>query len=79
MIQLKDIKIKDKMIVCTAFVEDCTEPFEIRVNVESEELEPVILPHGYEWCKSHVAHAKFALLDMLESGEIKKQTTVAWY
>ena len=48
MIELKNIKIKDKIIVCTAIVEDCHDPFEICVNGESGEAEPVTLPRGHE-------------------------------
>ena len=79
MIELKNIKIKDKMIVCTAIVEDCHDPFEICVNGESGEAEPVTLPRGYEWCKSHVAHAVAAVLDMFESGVCDQEKTIMGY
>lgn len=51
------------MIICTALIEDCKEELHLKLDVNTEEFESCTLPKGYEWCKSHIFHAKMFLLD----------------
>lgn len=79
MIKLEHIEKKNNHITCNAFVENCSESILLSVDIERRELESNVLPTGYEWCVSHLAHARKALLDMLDSGKIEHSKVIMWY
>ena len=79
MIRLERIEIKNNTISCVVFVEDCTEPVFLSVDIASGEMNSTRLPLGYEWCRPHLAMAKRVMLDMLNSGTIENEKTIMWY
>ncbi len=79
MIKLKNIVIDGKKISCDIIPEDCKEKGYMQVDIEKNDVEEVVLPAGYEWCKNHVQHAKQYLLNAFSSQkEIPKEKTLMW-
>ncbi len=79
MIKLKKITKTDTTITCTAYVEDCKLPLHLTLNLLTKEFNDYHLPPGYEWCQSHIAHAKFKLLKMVDENKLEDECTIMWY
>ncbi len=79
MITLKNITNKNGFISCEAYIEDCSTRLPLVLDISKREFEDFLLPTGYEWCQSHIAHAKFKLLKMLEENNLSKECTIMWY
>lgn len=79
MIKLTKITRNDNIISCQAFVEDCDTCFTISLNETTSELEDYRLPQGYEWCASHIAHAKRYLKTLIGKSIISDEHTIMWY
>ena len=77
MINLKNIRKVDGNILCDAFPEDCGVPVPLVLNVKNETVSPYTLPDGYEWCMSHIEHAKRFLLSV--SDKLPKEFLLMWY
>ena len=79
MIKLKNIKkISDNIIECNIIPEDSAEMGYMTVDIDKEEIVKCDLPRGYEWCSNHVAHARNALMKMVETDEILNEKNVVW-
>ena len=79
MLKLEHISIADNRITCDVFLEDCETPIKASIEKSTGDFLSDDLPIGYEWCRVHLAYAKRALQEMIESGETKKQLTIMWY
>lgn len=79
MINLKQIKKINNTIECYAYIEDCEEAIHLTLDLSKREFKDYILPNGYEWCKTHIAHAKFALLKMDDENKIEQERLIMWY
>jgi len=79
MIKLTQIKKNKNEISCMALVEDCTIPFELIYNIKSDEFQPYELPKGYEYCKSHIAHAKRELERISKKEICPQERLIMWY
>ena len=79
MVKLKNIRRTNGFIVCEAFVEDCTESIELKLNETSAELDDYNLPDGYDWCISHVTHARKFLRTLIGKPNESTQRTIMWY
>ena len=78
MIKLKNIKKRGEIITCDAYVEDCPEAVSITVNISEESVQNSPLPKEYEWCKGHISQARWALIRMAETGEMKENWNIYW-
>lgn len=79
MIKLKHITKNKNIITCDVYVEDCKEAVPIALDVEGERLYEYSLPKEYEWCHSHINHAKYDLLKMNRENKLVNEKTIMWY
>lgn len=79
MIKLKNIVKTNEQITCDAFIENCTESLSLAFNVKNMEFKDYTLPKGYEWCGSHIHHAKRYLISLIEENKIPSERTIMWY
>lgn len=79
MVRLKKINKNGNMITCVAYVEDCKEGIRLEYNITDQTLSAEPLPKGYEYCTSHIAHARRHLEKMAETGEIPPERLIMWY
>lgn len=79
MIKLQKIVRTNDIITCEAFVEDCAKPLNLVFDVKSGEFKSYTMPKGYEWCKSHIHHAKNYLASIMKKSEIPSERTIMWY
>lgn len=79
MVKLKQVEKDGDAITCVALVEDCAEPIRVVMNVADGTFQHSPLPKGYEYCASHIGHARRALERMVKDGKIVSETTVMWY
>lgn len=66
MLRLKNIEIDNNIISCEIFPEDSVQSGKLKVDINSQDIISYTLPAGFEWCKSHVHHAKKYLLSNLK-------------
>lgn len=78
MIRLKNIVKNNNIIKCDIYPEDSPFPGTVICNVRERNLVSHSLPNGYEWCKNHVFHALYALLEMNDKGNILSEKTIMW-
>lgn len=78
MIRLENIVRNSDVIQCKILPEDSKEYGELKVNLSTESFE-YTLPKDYDWCESHVYHAKCALIEMAKSNTIVNEKTIIWY
>lgn len=79
MIRLKNIKREGNIVKCNIIPEDSKEPGRLVVDVDKEEIIDYELPKGYEWCRSHVGHAFWAIIDGVKSNNLPEERLVMWY
>lgn len=79
MIRLTNIQKNNDYISCLAFVEDSKESFQLIYNIKNEDFDSYLLPKGYEWCKSHIAHAKRFMETILNKNEYPHEELIMWY
>ena len=79
MVKLRDISKKDNEIVCNAFVEDCSTPIRLVLDIKSKELAGYEFPRDYEWCKTHVMYAKRFLISLISKDVIPSEKVIMWY
>ena len=79
MIRLTQIKKDKNNISCLALVEDCTIPFKLIYDIMSEEFQPYELPKSYEYCKSHIAHARRELERISKEEILPQERLIMWY
>lgn len=80
MIQLQNIKKNNGTIECDIVPEDSKIPGKLSFDCDTKKVTKYILPNGYEYCESHIAHASAYLSHILESGEVLPETkTIMWY
>lgn len=79
MIKLRNIKRIDRHIVCSAYVEDCKVPISISMNEDDSKLEAYTLPVGYEYCDSHIWHARRYLKTLIGKEFDTHNRTIMWY
>ena len=80
MVRLENIRINGNIAECDLYPEDSKIPGTLKVNIKTEETE-YSLPDGYEYCKSHAAHAKWWLIKNTTDPkkELPEKTTIMWY
>lgn len=78
MIRLVHITKNEKTITCGAFLEDCKEEIPLVFDIATGKILPVQLPKDYEWCSTHIGHARWFLKGMLEKGEFTESKLIMW-
>ena len=71
--------IRLKSITCEAYVENCSKPVMLSLNITTKEFTSDQLPAGYEWCTSHLAHARKYLEKFDPAEEIPTEEIIMWY
>ncbi len=79
MIKLKKIRRANDEIRCEAYVEDCSQPVPLVFDIKNKDFKKYNLPKGYEWCESHIHHAKRYFASVLDKDEIPSERTIMWY
>ena len=79
MIKLVDIKKYKDIITCSAFVEDSNTAFCLEYKIKEDCFNTCSLPKGYEWCSSHIAHAKRFIKSLVEINDYPKEKVIMWY
>lgn len=79
MIKLKEIKRNSGTITCKAYVEDCKEAISLSFDISTSMIKDVPLPQGYDWCDSHISHAKDYLMEIASKETIPDNHTIMWY
>lgn len=79
MIKLKKIKKNDNLITCEAFVENCKQAMPLIYNIKKGELEEYEFPDGYDYCDSHISHARRYLRSIANSDNIPENKLIMWY
>ena len=80
-VRLVNIQMNEEEAECDIFPEGSSQAGHIIIDAMSGALLSAVLPKGYEWCRSHVGHAKRRLFDIIKQGpiELGRSVTVAWY
>ncbi len=79
MIKLKNIVIENSIAKCDIFPEDSVENGYIEMSFV-EGFTSVVLPKGYEWCMSHIDHAKRYLTNLYKKGvDFQSEKIIMWY
>ncbi|MBP3328733.1 MAG: hypothetical protein J6L91_07485 [Clostridia bacterium] len=78
MVKLKNIKISNGYIECDIYPEDSSRAGHIIVDIDTKELKEYNLPLGYEWCKSHLNHAKYRMIEFVETDSIPEEDLIMW-
>ena len=78
MIKLVKIRRSGSKILCDAYVEDCIIPVPLIFDIASGEFSEYVLPNGYEYCKSHINHAKTYLKGIKNDRQINDNHTIMW-
>ena len=79
MVKLENITRSGNKITCTIFVEDAEQGFYAEYDCESNTMSDVVLPEGYEWCRSHIAQARYFLKSLIDKEAIPSRKTIMWY
>lgn len=79
MLRLKNIKKDNGLINADILVEDCTENGHIIVDVEKNKIVSSVLPEGYDWCLSHLGHARKAIIEMSKKNDFPNEKLIVWY
>jgi CxxC motif-containing protein len=79
MIKLKKIVKTNNRITCEAFIEDCDLPLNLVFDISRKDFEKYSLPRGYEWCDSHINHAKRYFTSLIGINEVPHEHTIMWY
>lgn len=79
MIHLNKIMKEKNNITCTMFVEDCKQGVQLSLNITTQELKEISLPQGYEWCTTHIWHAKKYLISLIGENSVPENRTIMWY
>lgn len=80
MIKIKNIKINDTLITCDIFPEDSVKNGLLKIDRVKNEIINYSLPKDYEWCKSHLNHARNYLIDLANnSSNIPDEKLIMWY
>jgi hypothetical protein len=77
MIRLKGIKRSENIVSCDGFVEDCTIPVPITVNLDNGSFTEGKMPNGYEWCSGYGSFAANYIID--HQDELQEEYLVMWY
>lgn len=77
MIRLNNISRTGDVITCEALLEDCETAIQLSYNIEKMDFAPFAFPAGYEYCRSHIAHARAFLRDNYE--DLPEATSIHWY
>ena len=77
MVRLKNIHKSGGHIFCDAYVEDCVYPVALDFDIASETLAEYHLPRDYDYCTSHIAHAKWYLLSA--ESNLPAEKLIMWY
>ena len=78
MIKLTEIVRNNGSITCVAYVEDCKQAIPLSFNESNAEFNTITMPEGYEWCKSHIAHAKKYLKSLIGKQIESTERTIVW-
>ncbi len=79
MIKLTGITRSNGRITCAAYVEDSGQGIDLVFDESKAEFEKYDMPEGYEWCKSHIAHAKKYLKSLIGKQIESSERTIMWY
>ena len=78
MIKLKNVNKHNDTIQCDAYIEDSIEAVPLKLNLSTGMFDEYSLPRGYEWCSSHIAHARMVLIDMAKNENITSERLIMW-
>lgn len=79
MIKLENIQKHNDIISCNAFLEDSVTAVVLKYNTSKDEFETFSLPKGYEWCSSHITHARQYLKTLNDKADVPKERLIMWY
>lgn len=80
MVRLKNIRIRNKTVICDIIPEDSQTAGFIEVDLVEQKVSNFSLPVGYEWCESHIKHAESYILKTLkEKNILPLEKTIMWY
>ena len=79
MIILTEITRNNGCITCVAYVEDCKQRIDLSFSESKAEFDRFDMPENYEWCKSHIAHAKKYLKSLIGNNIAPSEKTIMWY
>lgn len=78
MIKLLNIKKNNSIIECDIVPEDSIVSGHMIVDTSLNMIKSYYLPDGYEWCTSHVDHAKEVMIRMSKNTDIPKEKLIMW-
>lgn len=80
MIRLKNIRIKNKTVICDIIPEDSQTAGFIEIDLVEQKVSNFSLPVGYEWCESHIKHAeRYILKTLSKENTLPSEKIVMWY
>ncbi|MBP5433863.1 hypothetical protein [Ruminococcus sp.] len=79
MIKLTGIARNNNHITCTAYLEDSEQGMSLSFNEKTSDFEDCVLPQGYEWCISHINHAKKYLKSLIGKNISATEKLIMWY
>ena len=77
MVTLKNIKRDNDCIICDVYPEDSKLPVHMEVSVRTGDVSQSAFPKGYEYCTSHIRHAKRFLLE--NADHLPESRLIMWY
>ena len=77
MVNLKNIERKGDHITCDVYIEDCTVPMHVDLNIATQKFAPFTYPEGYDQSVFHMIHAKRFLLD--NADDLPQERLIMWY
>lgn len=79
MIKLTRITKDNGCITCVAYIEDSQTGINLSFDESKKELGEYSMPKGYEWCKSHISHAKKYLNSLTGKNIEVTEKLLMWY
>lgn len=79
MVVLKEIQANDKYARCVVYVEDLDKGIPVEYDFSASKLSEYSLPHGYEWCVSHMGYVRRFLASIKDTTNIPKEKKIVWY
>lgn len=79
MIRLTEINKTNEYIECRAFVEDCSEPFVIRIDKNGDAVGDCIPPTDYGWCDEHIGQAIQYMKSLWKDAIVPTSKLIMWY
>ncbi len=77
MVKLENIRRDKDRIYCDAYPEDSKSPIRMEVSISTGAVSHSDFPTGYEYCSSHIRHAKRFLLE--NADKLPETQLIMWY